>query len=416
MRDSPERLLGIIDREDVCMSLRMRLYLTVFLGVMSAMAPLATDMYLPALPVLQADFGVSASVAQLTLTMTMLGMAAGQMLMGPLSDRYGRKRPLLLGMLGFTAAAVGCAAAESVPLFLAFRFLMGFAGASGIVISRAIARDVCKGPELTRFFAILMMVNGLAPVIAPVIGGQILLFSSWRGVFVLLIAVGLVQAGATLVYRETLVPEQRIDGLAASFRKFPELLRDRYIVGHCLVQCFVFGAFFAYLAGSSFLFQNIYHVSPQTYSYIFGGIGIGLLVVGMVPARLAGRVPDISLLRWSLTIPLAGAVLLLAGFLAAAPIWYTIPVLLVTIVPLSVMGTASFSLALSRKGKNAGSASALIGCAQMILGGVMMPVVGIAGDQTAVPMGIIMCMGYLLANAAFYHFIASEHRGERKRR
>ena len=132
------------------------------------------------------------------------------------------------------------------------------------MISRAIARDVCKGPELTRFFAILMMVNGLAPVIAPVIGGQILLFSSWRGVFVLLIAVGLVQAGATLVYRETLAPEQRIDGLAASFRKFPELLRDRYIVGHCLVQCFVFGAFFAYLAGSSFLFQNIYHVSPQT--------------------------------------------------------------------------------------------------------------------------------------------------------
>ena len=212
------------------------------------------------------------------------------------------------------------------------------------------------------------------------------------------------------------MPEQRIDGLAASFRKFPELLRDRYIVGHCLVQCFVFGAFFAYLAGSSFLFQNIYHVSPQTYSYIFGGIGIGLLVVGMVPARLAGRVPDISLLRWSLTIPLAGAVLLLAGFLAAAPIWYTIPVLLVTIVPLSVMGTASFSLALSRQGRNAGSTSALIGCAQMILGGAMMPVVGIAGDHTAVPMGIIMLTGYLLANIVFRKLIAPAHVGEKRRR
>ena len=398
------------------MSPRMRLFLTVFLGVMSAMAPLATDMYLPALPVMQVDLGVSASVAQLTLTMTMLGMAVGQMLMGPLSDRYGRKRPLLLGMLGFTAAAVGCAAAESVPLFLAFRFLMGFSGASGIVIARAIARDVCKGPELTRFFAILMTVNGLAPVIAPVIGGQILLFSSWRGVFVLLIAVGLVQAGATLVYRETLAPERRIEGLAASFRKFPELLRDRYIVGHCLVQCFVFGAFFSYLAGSSFLFQNIYHVSPQTYSYIFGGIGIGLLVVGMVPARLAGRVPDAALLRWSIAIPLAGSLLLLAGFLAAAPIWYTIPVLFVTIVPLSVMGTASFSLALSRQGKNAGSASALIGCAQMILGGVMMPVVGIAGDHTAVPMGIIMLTGYLLANIVFRKLIAPAHVGEKRRR
>ena len=176
------------------------------------------------------------------------------------------------------------------------------------------------------------------------------------------------------------------------------------------MQCFVFGAFFAYLAGSSFLFQNIYHVSPQTYSYIFGGIGIGLLIVGMVPARLAGRVPDISLLRWSLTIPLAGAVLLLAGFLAAAPIWYTIPVLLVTIVPLSVMGTASFSLALSRQGKNAGSASALIGFAQMILGGLMMPLVGLFGADTAVPMGTIMLAGYALGLLTFFTLIYPDHR------
>lgn len=398
------------------MSKTMRILLTIFLGVMSAMAPLATDMYLPALPVMQAELGVTASVAQLTLTMTMLGMAFGQILMGPLSDRYGRRRPLLLGMVGFTIAAVGCTFAENVPIFLTFRFLMGFAGASGIVISRAIARDVCEGPELTRFFAILMMVNGLAPIIAPVIGGQVLLFASWRGIFVLLIVVGIVQAGATVAYRETLAPARRLGGVWESFRKYPELLRDRYILGHCLTQCFVFGAFFSYLAGSSFLFQNIYHVSPQVYSLIFGGIGIGLLVVGMIPARLAGRVPDVSLLRWSIIIPLVSSVLLLAGFLADAPIWYTIPVLFVTIVPLSVMGTASFSLALSRQGKSAGSTSALIGFAQMILGGLMMPVVGIAGDHTAVPMGIIMLTGYLLANIVFRKLIAPAHVGEKRRR
>ncbi|MDY2685707.1 MAG: multidrug effflux MFS transporter [Selenomonadaceae bacterium] len=388
----------------------IRLFLTIFLGVMSAMAPLATDMYLPALPVMQVDLGVSASVTQLTLTMTMLGMAFGQILIGPLSDRYGRKRPLLIGMLGFTVAAVGCTLAENVPMFLAFRFLMGFAGASGIVISRAIARDVCEGPELTRFFALLMMVNGLAPIIAPVIGGQILLFTSWRGIFVLLIFVGLLQEGATIVYRETLPKEHRLDGIGESFRKFPQLLRDRYTVGHCLVQCFVFGAFFSYLAGSSFLFQNIYHVSPQMYSLIFGGIGVGLFLIGMVPARLAGHVPDVVLLRWSIRVPLVGSAMLLAGFLLAAPIWYTLPVLFVTIVPLSVMGTTSFSLALSRQGKNAGSTSALIGFAQMILGGAMMPVVGIAGDQTAVPMGIIMFLGYLLANLVFARLIAPQHR------
>ena len=392
------------------MTPKTRLFLTIFLGVMSAMAPLSTDMYLPALPELTTDFGIPASVAQLTLTMTMIGMAAGQMIMGPVSDRYGRKGPLLAGMAVFALTALGCAAVPDIRAFLVLRFLMGFAGASGIVIARAIARDVAEGVELTRFFAILMMVNGLAPILAPVIGGQVLLFSDWRGIFVLLIVVGLAQSGATLVYRETLSQEKRIGNLGASFQKFPQLLRDKYFMGHCLTQCFVFGAFFSYIAGASFLFQNIYHVTPQTFSYIFGGIGVGLLVCGMVPARLAGRVPDVELLMGSLIVPLLGSVALLGGFLCHAPIYYTIPVLFITIVPLSIMGAASFSLALSRQGKNAGSASALIGFAQMILGGLMMPLVGIAGSDTAVPMGIIMLTGYTLGLITFLTLVYPDHR------
>lgn len=392
------------------MTPKTRLFLTIFLGVMSAMAPLSTDMYLPALPELTTDFGIPASVAQLTLTMTMIGMAAGQMIMGPVSDRYGRKGPLLAGMAVFALTALGCAAVPDIRAFLVLRFLMGFAGASGIVIARAIARDVAEGVELTRFFAILMMVNGLAPILAPVIGGQVLLFSDWRGIFVLLIVVGLAQSGATLVYRETLSQEKRIGNLGASFQKFPQLLRDKYFMGHCLTQCFVFGAFFSYIAGASFLFQNIYHVTPQTFSYIFGGIGVGLLVCGMVPARLAGRVPDVELLMGSLIVPVLGSVALLGGFLCHAPIYYTIPVLFITIVPLSIMGAASFSLALSRQGKNAGSASALIGFAQMILGGLMMPLVGIAGSDTAVPMGIIMLTGYTLGLLTFLTLVYPDHR------
>ena len=392
------------------MTPKTRLFLTIFLGVMSAMAPLSTDMYLPALPELTTDFGIPASVAQLTLTMTMIGMAAGQMIMGPVSDRYGRKGPLLAGMAVFALTALGCAAVPDIRAFLVLRFLMGFAGASGIVIARAIARDVAEGVELTRFFAILMMVNGLAPILAPVIGGQVLLFSDWRGIFVLLIVVGLAQSGATLVYRETLSQEKRIGNLGASFQKFPQLLRDKYFMGHCLTQCFVFGAFFSYIAGASFLFQNIYHVTPQTFSYIFGGIGVGLLVCGMVPARLAGRVPDVELLMGSLIVPVLGSVALLGGFLCHAPIYYTIPVLFITIVPLSIMGAASFSLALSRQGKNAGSASALIGFAQMILGGLMMPLVGIAGSDTAIPMGIIMLTGYTLGLLTFLVLVYPAHR------
>ena len=394
----------------MAMSKRQELWLIVFLGVMSAMAPLSTDMYLPALPTVQNDLGISASVAQMTLTMTLIGMAVGQIFLGPISDRYGRKVPLLIGMILFTIATAGCVLAENIWLFLLFRFLAGFAGSSGIVIARAIARDVCEGAELTRFFAILMMVNGLAPILAPVLGGQILLFTSWRGVFIVLVVVGILQAGATMVYKETLPLADRITNLGDSFWKFPQLLKDRYFLGHCLLQCFIFGAFFSYLAGSSFVFQNIYAVSPQMYSLIFGGIGVGLMLAGMLPARLAGRVPDVVLLKYSILVPLAGSIFLLGGFLAEMPIWYTVLVLFISVVPLSVIGAASFSLALSRQGKNAGSASALIGFFSMILGGCMMPVVGIAGDHTAVPMGIIMVIGYALGVLCYYTMIAPAHR------
>ena len=389
---------------------RSRLWLTIFLGVMTAIAPLSTDMYLPALPEVQADFGVSTSLVQLTLTMTTLGMALGQILSGPLSDLVGRRRPLFVGMLVFIGATLGCVLAEDIYLFLFFRFCAGFAGASGIVIARAIARDVCEGAELTRFFAVLMMVNGFAPIIAPVIGGQILLFASWRATFVLLTLVGVFLAGAALIYQETLPQEARSANMTDSLKIFPMLLRDRYFLGHCLLQCFVFGAFFSYLSGSSFVFQNVYAVSPQVYSMIFAVIGAGLLLAGVLPARLAGRVPDVVMLKYAVLVPLFGSILLLAGFCLSAPLAVILVVLFLTIVPLSVMGAASFSLALSRQGKNAGSASALIGCFSMLLGACMMPVVGIAGDHTALPMGIVMLSCYGLGTAVFYGMIAAEHR------
>lgn len=393
----------------MAMSKKEKLWLMIFLGMMTAIAPLATDMYLPSLPIMQTELGITASLAQMTLTMTLFGMASGQIFMGPISDRYGRKLPLFAGMMVFLLANAGCFLAQDIKIFLFFRFLTGFAGASGIVIARSIARDVCEGSELTRFFAMLMMVNGLAPIIAPVLGGQLLLIASWRSVFALLIVVGVLLALATLIYQETLPKAKRFKGLADSFKKYPELLQNRYFLGHCLMQCFYFGAFFSYLAGSSFVFQNIYKVSPQTYSFIFGTIGIGLMLSGMVPARLAGKVADVKILKGALMVPLLSAVFMLAGFILAAPLWYTIIILFITIVPLSVMGTASFSLALSRQGKNAGSASALIGFFSMILGGCMMPVVGIAGDHTAIPMGIIMLSGYILSFICFKLMITPEH-------
>ena len=391
------------------MNAHTRLWLTIFLGVMTAIAPLSTDMYLPALPEVQEAFSVPTSLVQMTLTMTTLGMALGQILAGPLSDLLGRRKPLLIGMLVFVGATLGCVLAQNIYLFLFFRFFAGFAGASGIVISRAIARDVCEGSELTWFFSVLMMVNGFAPIIAPVIGGQILLFANWRATFILLTLIGVVLAGATLAYQETLPKEQRSKNMMDSLKKFPLLLHDRYFLGHCLLQCFVFGAFFSYLSGSSFVFQNIYGVSPQVFSMIFAVSGVGLLLAGILPARLAGRVPDIVMLKYAVLVPLIGSSLLLIVFFVSAPLPVIFILLFITIIPLSVMGAASFSLALSRQGKNAGSASALIGCFSMLLGACMMPVVGIAGDHTAIPMGVIMLTCYGLGMIVFYRMIASAH-------
>ena len=382
-------------------------FLIIFLGVMTAMAPLSTDMYLPSLPEISANFGISTSMTQLTLTMTMIGMSLGQILGGPVADRLGRKIPLFMGMVGFTIASLVCAVTENIYLFLVFRFVQGLSGAFGIVIARAVARDVVDGPALMRFMAILMMVNGLAPIAAPVVGAQVLRFTSWHGIFEVLVVIGVLQLIATAFFKETLKKDERVRSFSEGFVAF---MKNRYFFGHCLLQCFFFGSFFSYIAGSVFLFQNVYGVSPQVYSYIFGGIGIGLMVMGVAPAKMAGAISEIHFLKFSLWVPMIGSVFLLAGIWLGAPIYYTLPVLFITIVPLSIMGASSVSLALSRCGKNAGSASALIGFFNMILGGVMMPVTGIAGSHTAVPMGIIMVVGYFLSLLVFYTMIMPEHR------
>ena len=385
-------------------------FLIIFLGIMTAMAPLSTDMYLPSLPEISANFGISTSMTQLTLTMTMIGMSLGQILGGPVADRLGRKIPLFMGMVGFTIASLVCAVTENIYLFLVFRFVQGLSGAFGIVIARAVARDVVDGPALMRFMAILMMVNGLAPIAAPVVGAQVLRFTSWHGIFEVLVVIGVLQLIATAFFKETLKKDERVRSFSEGFVAFAELMKNRYFFGHCLLQCFFFGSFFSYIAGSVFLFQNVYGVSPQVYSYIFGGIGIGLMVMGVAPAKMAGAISEIHFLKFSLWVPMIGSVFLLAGIGLGAPIYYTLPVLFITIVPLSIMGASSVSLALSRCGKNAGSASALIGFFNMILGGVMMPVTGIAGSHTAVPMGIIMVVGYFLSLLVFYTMIMPEHR------
>lgn len=387
--------------------------LIVYLGILAAMAPLATDMYLPALPELQTEFGSTTSMTQLTLTMTMMGMALGQIFAGPVSDLRGRRVPLLLGMLIFAGSSMACVFVSNMYILLAARLIQGLAGACGIVIARAIARDVCRGAELTKFYAVLMMVNGLAPILAPVIGGQILLFSTWHGIFITLAGIGAVMAAATIVYRETLPEEGRIKSVGATVRVLPKLLRNRYFMGHCLVQSFVFMSFFCYIGSSSFIFQGIYGVSAQEYSLIFGGIGVGMLLLGPVPAKMAGRVSEAFMLCASMAVQLAGSILLLGAFLTGySPLWLVILFLCCCFMLISVIGAVSFSMALSSQGSNAGSASALLGFFSMFLGAVMMPAAGFFGTDTGIPMTVIMLAGFACGMLCYMIMIRPEHVGK----
>lgn len=384
--------------------------LSVFLGLISAMPPLATDMYLPALPTLQEDFGITTSVVQLTMTMTLVGMAIGQIFAGPISDMAGRRLPLGIGMAVFGLASLGCCLVENIYVFLGLRFIQGLAGSTGVVISKAIARDVARGTELTKFFAMLMMINGLAPILAPVIGGQVLVFTSWRGVFAVLTAIGAAMVGMVLYAQETLPKGRRLDGIRESMGSLPKLLQDKYFAGHCLLQSLVSAGFFSYIGCSSFVFQEIYQVTPQEFSLIFGGVGVGLMATGSLPAKLAGKVPDVKLLKYALIVPIFGSSILFGLLYVKASLWLVIVALLASVTPLSVMGAASFSMAMASQGKQAGSASALLGCTSMILGGAMMPVSGMISSDPSLPMAGFLFIGWLLGLVCFKKFIIPYHK------
>ena len=386
-----------------------KIKLTILLGALAALAPLSTDMYLPALPLMHGEFNVEPSLIQMTLTMTMVGMAIGQIIAGPISDRYGRKIPLIIGMLAFALSTFGCMMSNSIWIFLAFRLLQGLSGAFGIVIARAIARDLTKGVELTKLFAMLMLVNGLAPILAPVVGGQILLLTSWRGVFALLAIIGLLLLMSSIKFDETLPKEMRALNMLSSFKNFGFLMKDNYFLGHCLMQCFFGASFFGYIAGSSFLFQNIYNVSPQVYSAIFGGIGALIALSGTLPAKFAGKIQDIKMLAWTIGQAIIGSIFFFGCVILEAPMEYTLAALVVTIPTMSVFGATSFSLAMRKHGDMAGSASALIGFFSMISGVLMAPLVGIAGSHNALPMAIIMLIGYILSLIIFLRMIYSKH-------
>ncbi|WP_239074952.1 multidrug effflux MFS transporter [Streptomyces sp. SID10853] len=368
---------------------------TLVLGGLTALPALSMDMYLPALPEVTDALHSPAATVQLTLTACLIGMALGQLVVGPMSDKWGRRRPLLIGMAVYVAATAVCAFAPNVELLITFRLLQGLAGSAGIVIARAVVRDLYDGMEMARFFSTLMLISGVAPIVAPLIGGQILQITDWRGVFVLLTVVGTL---LTLVVwkwlHETLPPERRhTGGVGQALRTMRSLLADRVFTGYLIAGGLAFGALFAYISASPFVVQDIYGASPQMFSLLFGINSVGLVAVGQINGKvLVGRVSLDKALGFGLAvITLAATALLLmtSGVFGHVGLF---PIAAGLFVLMSAMGMAmpnTNAQALMRTPHAAGSASALLGSSTFLLGAVASPLVGIAGEATAAPMAVV---------------------------
>jgi DHA1 family bicyclomycin/chloramphenicol resistance-like MFS transporter len=367
----------------------------VVLGSMNAIGPLSIDMYLPAFPEIARALHTSASQVQLTLTACVAGLAFGQLVIGPLSDRFGRRLPVIAAMVTYAVASLLCALATSVGALIALRFVQGLAGAGGIVISRAVVRDLHSGARAVRLFSSLMLVTGLAPILAPLLGGQLLAVTSWEGIFVTLtILSALIAALAAVGLRETLPVERRNpSGLRRTVQTMAELLRDRSFLGHALACGLTFGALFAYISGSSFALQGIYGLSPQVYSLAFAMNGLGLVAASQVNARIVERVGPTRLLRRALACVVTSAlVLLVVVSVGGLTVWAVLAPMFVIVSSLAFVLPNATALALADHPAVAGTASALLGVIQFLIGAIAAPLVGVAGPDTAVPMGVVMAL------------------------
>jgi DHA1 family bicyclomycin/chloramphenicol resistance-like MFS transporter len=375
----------------------------VVLGLLSTFGPLSLDLYLPALPQLADDLNASASAAQLSITACLVGLAFGQLIAGPLSDRLGRRRPLIAGLVAFLLASVACALAPSVAILVLLRLIQGLAGAAGIVISRAIARDLYSGRALMIFFSRLLLVAGLAPVIAPILGGQLSRIMTWRGIFGVLAGFGAVLLLAGLFgLRETLPPERRIvGGFGRTLQGYNTLLHDRFFVGCALSSGLAGASMFAYIAGSTFVLQRIYGMSPQGFSLVFGCISLGLVAAAQGGARLALVWPLTRVLGLGLTINLLGATALLMTVISGLPLAALIGALVIMVCAVGLIFPTANALAMADYPDLAGTASSLQGLSQFVFGAVAAPLVGIAGDQTALPLGIVTTSVSVCAMTSF---------------
>ena len=372
---------------------RRYLQLVLVLGALIALGPLTIDMYLPAFPELSAELGASDSATQLTLTGMLAGLAFGQLLIGPLSDAVGRKRPLLAGLATHAVASVLAALAPTIYVLAGVRVLQGFAGAAISVVAMATVRDLFSGYAVARLMSRLMLVIGLAPILAPSLGGVILEWTTWRGIFAVLAATALLLVVvAVLGLRESLPVERRRPlNLRSTLRTYRSLLADGSFVALVLIGGLMMSAMFAYVAGSSFVLQDGYGLDELSFGLVFGLNAVGLTVFSQLNPVLIRRWGVVNVLSAAMLVGLsAAALLVVAGLTGAGGLLGVLLPLGVVVASVGLSLPNTPALALSRHGEAAGTAAALLGAVQFGIGALVAPLVGMFGSTNAAPMGAIM--------------------------
>ena len=376
--------------------------LVLVLGLLTAFGPLSTTMYVPAMPEMADDLGATASEVQLTISGLTIGLAVGQLVSGPLSDRLGRRTPLLAGLAVYVLASLACAVAPSTAVLITARVLQGVAGAAGIVLGRAIVRDLHSGAAAARLFSTLILVTGVTPVLAPLLGAQVLAVTSWRGIFVTQAVVGALVAVATvLLVPETLPATRRsASSTLRVTREAVALLRDRSVLGCALTCGLVYGAMLTAIAGSGFVFQEVYGASAGIASVLLASAAAGVIAASRLGSRLVGRHGPRRVMLLGVAASVAAGILSVLALVTGAGVALLAPALFLGFSSHGLTLPNATALALTDHPEAAGGASAALGVVQYGLGAAAAPLAGIAGEDTAVPMVVAILVLALAAALA----------------
>jgi MFS transporter, DHA1 family, multidrug resistance protein len=381
----------------------MNLRTILILGALSAFGPLAIDFYLPAFPAMAAAFGTDEKHVQLTLAAYFLGLSIGQLAYGPVADRFGRRIPLLVGVGLFTLASLVCAFAPSLEWLIAARFVQALGGCAGMVISRAVVSDKCDAVGSAKVFSQLMLVMGLAPILAPMLGGLLVNVYGWQSIFIALTAFSALSGLAVAVgLPESLPANQPRQPLSGSLRQYGRLLSDRIFLGHALTGGIAIAGMFAYIAGSPFVFIKLYGVPAEHFGWLFGTNAAGFILVAQLNARLLSKRGPAFLLARTVWIYLAAGLTLLAvSSLHTEHLWPLLIPLFICIASLGCIIPNASACAMSGQGARAGSASAMLGCLQFSVAAGAAALVGVLHDGTAMPMAMVISLcGILVVSVA----------------